>query len=282
MKHYKIRQAITDRSSESVDLYLKDIKKYPLLTDDEEKELFKDIKNERNREKLIQSNLRFVVSIAKQYQGKGIDFADLIAVGNTGLLQALDKYNPEVGCKFISYAVWWIRQAILEEIMLHGKTVRVPINKVALNIKIMKAATEFEQKYGIPPTDDELSELLNLPLETIEQCNKNNVVIINDSIVSPEGDEESFLEMLPSEEKMESDNDDIKLIIRTALNQLNPMEQIVLKNYFGFDTEPKELKTIAEQNDITVERVRQIKDKAIIKLRKSEYIEPLMKQLGQI
>lgn len=280
MKHYKIRQAITDRSSESVNLYLKDIKKYPLLTDEEEKALFANLTKE-NSDKIIQSNLRFVVSIAKQYQGKGVELADLIAVGNTGLLQALNKFDPNMGCKFISYAVWWIRQAILEEIMTNGKTIKVPTNKVSNNIKIMRTITDYEQKYGIPPSDDELAELLDMDVEELQQVMKSNIVILNDSVKNQDGEEESIFDSIIVDNYTEEDVlNDIKTAVNAALEELNPIEKQVIKDIFGFNGEPKELCVIAEQNDITVERVRQIKDKAIIKLRKSNNIEALLKYLG--
>ena len=280
MKHYKIRQAITDRSSESVNRYLKDIKKYPLLTDEEEKELFANLTKE-NSDKIIQSNLRFVVSIAKQYQGKGIELADLISVGNTGLLKALDKFNPTMGCKFISYAVWWIRQSILEEIVTNGKTIRVPANKVANNIRIIRAATTFEQEHGFPPSDDELAEMLDIDIEELNQVLKNNIIILNDSIQNPDGEEESIFDSIIIDDYTEENVlNDIKTAVNAALEELNPVEKSIIRDFFGFDGEPKEITVIAELNNITVERVRQIKDKAIIKLRKSANIEALMKYLG--
>ena len=280
MKHYKIRQAITDRSSESVNRYLKDIKKYPLLTDEEEKKLFANLTKE-NSDKIIQSNLRFVVSIAKQYQGKGIELADLIAVGNTGLMQALNKFDPTLGCKFISYAVWWIRQAILEEIMTNGKTIKVPTNKVANNIKIMRAITAYEQKYGIPPSEDDIAEELDMDIDELKQVMKSNIVILNDSIKNAEGEEESIFDSIIIDDYTEEDMlKDIKVAVSAALEELNPIEQQVIKDFFGFNGEPKEMCVIAELNNITVERVRQIKDKAIIKLRKSKNIEALLKYLG--
>ena len=280
MKHYKIRQAITDRSSEAVNRYLKDIKKYPLLTDEEEKELFANLTKE-NSDKIIQSNLRFVVSIAKQYQGKGIELADLISVGNTGLLKALDKFNPTMGCKFISYAVWWIRQSILEEIVTNGKTIRVPANKVANNIRIIRAATIFEQEHGFPPSDDELAEMLDIDIEELNQVLKNNIIILNDSIQNPDGEEESIFDSIIIDDYTEENVlNDIKTAVNAALEELNPVEKSIIRDFFGFDGEPKEITVIAELNNITVERVRQIKDKAIIKLRKSANIEALMKYLG--
>lgn len=280
MKHYKIRQAITDRSSESVNRYLKDIKKYPLLTDEEEKALFANLTKE-NSDKIIESNLRFVVSIAKQYQGKGVELADLIAVGNTGLLKALDKFNPNTGFKFISYAVWWIRQAILEEIMSNGKTIKVPINKVSNNIKIMRAITNYEQEYGLPPSDEDLAEIVGLDVEEIDQVLQSNIVILNDTVKNSDGEEESIFDSITIDDYTEEDVlKDIKTAVNAALEELNPIEKSIIKDIFGFDGEAKEMCVIAEKNNITVERVRQIKDKAIIKLRKSNNIEALTKYLG--
>ena len=280
MKHYKIRQAITDRSSESVDRYLKDIRKYPLLTDEQEKELFADLTKE-NFDKIIESNLRFVVSIAKQYQGKGIELADLIAVGNTGLIQALNKFNPNMGCKFISYAVWWIRQAILEEIMTNGKTIKVPINKVASNIKILQAITNYEQINGIPPSEEELSELLNIDVDDLHNIIESNIVVLGDTVKNSDGEEESIFDSLVLDEYTDDDVlKDVKIAVNSALEELTPVEKSIIKDVFGFNGEPKEMSVIADQNNITVERVRQIKDKAIIKLRKSPNINSLTKYLG--
>lgn len=280
MKHYKIRQAITDRSSEAVNRYLKDIKKYPLLTDEQEKELFTNLTKE-NSDKIIESNLRFVVSIAKQYQGKGIELADLISVGNTGLMQALNKFNPTMGCKFISYAVWWIRQAILEEIMSNGKTIKVPVNKVANNIKIIKAITDYEQKYGIPPSDTELSELLDIDLDELKNIMDSNITVVGESITNQEGESESIFDSILIDDYTEEDIlKDIKTSVNSALEELTPIEKNIIKDLFGFNGEPKEICVIAEQNNITTERVRQIKDKAIIKLRKSPNINILTKYLG--
>jgi RNA polymerase primary sigma factor len=280
MKHYKIRQAITDRSSEAVDRYLKDIKKYPLLTDEQEKELFANLTKE-NSDKIIQSNLRFVVSIAKQYQGKGIELADLIAAGNIGLMQALNKFNPDMGFKFISYAVWWIRQSILEEIMNNGKTIKVPANKVSNNIRILRTITAYEQEHGIPPSEDELSEILNISVEELNNILKSNVVILGDSIKNDDGEEESIFDTIILDDYTEDDVlNDIKIAVNAALEELNPVEKVIIKDLFGFNGEPKEPSVVAEQNNITVERVRQIKDKAIIKLRKSDNIESLLKYLN--
>jgi len=279
MKHYKIRQAITDRSSESVNRYLKDIKKYPLLTDEQEKELFKNLTKE-NSDKIIQSNLRFVVSIAKQYQGKGVELSDLISSGNIGLLKALDKFNPDMGFKFISYAVWWIRQSILETIMT-DKTIKVPISKVNENIKIVKAITEYEQKYGIPPSDLDLSESLGLDIDELNDIVKSNIIVINETTTNQDGEEESIFDsILIDDYTEETISNDIKTSVNAALNELTDTEQSVIKDLFGFNGEPKEISVIAEKNNITVERVRQIKDKAIIKLRKSPNIESLLKYLG--
>lgn len=281
MKHYKIRQAITDRSSEAVNRYLKDIKKYPLLTDEQEKELFANLTKE-NSDKIIESNLRFVVSIAKQYQGKGVELADLISVGNTGLMQAIDKFDPAMGFRFISYAVWWIRQAILEEIMTNGSTIKVPINKVANNIKIVRAITAFEQEHGMPPSDTELSEMLDIDIDDLNNIIKSNVVVVGESITNQEGESESIFDTIITDDYTVEEDvlKDIKVAVNAALEELNPVEKIIIKDLFGFNGEPKEINVVAEQQNITVERVRQIKDKAIIKLRKSDNIGALSKYLG--
>lgn len=282
MKHYPIRQSITDRSSISVNLYLKDISKYPLLTDEEEKEILSEIKkgNNKAKEKLINSNLRFVVSIAKQYQNKGIDLPDLISAGNIGLMQAISHFDDTYNCKFISYAVWWIRDSILKEILDYGKIIKIPSEKITKFNKINKTISQYEQEYGQSPSIRELANILDCSEEEINniifQC---TISIIPDSVVNSDGDTESVFETL----YVEDGNADINLkkqsistsIIDFLKQNLNDTEYYVITKFYGLDGPEINLDEISENCNITKERVRQIKDKAIIKIRKSPDVEKL-------
>jgi len=282
MKHYPIRQSITDRSSISVNLYLKDISKYPLLTDEEESELISKIKNgdEKAKEKLITSNLRFIISIAKQYQNKGIEFADLISAGNIGLMRAISHFDNSYNCKFISYAVWWIRDSILKEILDYGKIIRIPAEKVTKFNKLNKVIAQYEQDHGVSPSFKELEELLNCSEEdlknVISQC---SVFIVPDSIVNSDGEEESIFETLYIEDGNTDENlkkqSESKTIIDFLKQNLNDTEYYVISNFFGIEGKKMNIDDISISCNITKERVRQIKDKAIIKLRKCPGVEKL-------
>lgn len=281
MKHYQIRQSITDRSSLSVNLYLKDIAKYPLLTEEEEKLLIQQFPDPKAKELLIKSNLRFVVSIAKQYQGKGVDFADLISAGNMGLIKAIDQFDLNFGFRFLSYAVWWIRDYILKEIQNNGKTIRIPAGKITFINKINKFITEYEQKYGQPPTDDIIAQMLGIEDFNVQNLMSNSIVIIPDTIVNKDGEEESIFDTLHNE----NENTDKSLqfksitveIIDVLKRNLNQTEFEIITELFGINVNPLSLDEIGIKHNITKERVRQIKDKAIIKLRKSSDILKLSK-----
>lgn len=282
MKHYPIRQSITDRSSISVNLYLKDISKYPLLTDEEESELISKIKNgdKKAKEKLITSNLRFIISIAKQYQNKGIELADLISAGNIGLMRAVSHFDDSYNCKFISYAVWWIRDSILKEILDYGKIIRIPSEKITKFNKLNKVITQYEQDNGISPSFRDLEEILGWSEEDlkniISQC---TISIIPDSIVNSEGEQESIFETLciedgNTDENLKKQSESTTIYDFLKLN-LNDTEYYVLTNFFGINGKEMSLDDISISCNITKERVRQIKDKAIIKLRKCPGVEKL-------
>lgn len=282
MKHYPIRKSITDRSSISVNMYLKDISKYPLLTEQEEIELLSKAKNgdEKAKEKLIVSNLRFIVSIAKQYQNKGVEFSDLISAGNIGLMRAISHFDDSYNCKFISYAVWWIRDSILKEILDYGKIIRIPAEKITKFNKLNKVITQYEQDHGVSPSFKELAEILNCSEDDlkniISQC---TISIIPDSIVNSDGEEESIFETLYVENGSTDENlkkQSGSIIINDFLKQnLNDTEYYVITKFFGVDGDEMSLDDISKSCNITKERVRQIKDKAIIKLRKCQNIEKL-------
>ena len=286
MKHYKIKPSITDRSSISVDLYLKDISKFPILTPEEELNLVTQMRNGDKvaREKLINSNLRFVVSIAKQYQNKGLDFADLISVGNLGLMTAIDRFNPEYNCRILSYAIWWIRDFILQELFTNGKTIKVPVGKVTAVNKLNRILTEFEQKNERPPTVEELVPLLGMSSFEIEDLlSYSQLQVFSEETVSDDGDTASLYDSICDED---SDADStlknlgLTSVIEDILSEvLNPIEYQVIIKLFGIGCGEMAYNDIAEDLNLTKERVRQIKDKAIIKLRKSNKINFLQKYL---
>ena len=286
MKHYKIKPSITDRSSISVDLYLKDISKFPILTPEEELNLVIQMRNgdKAAREKLINSNLRFVVSIAKQYQNKGLDFADLISVGNLGLMTAIDRFNPEYNCRILSYAIWWIRDFILQELFTNGKTIKVPVGKVTAVNKLNRILTEFEQKNERPPTVEELVPLLGMSNFEIEDLlSYSQLQVFSEETVSDDGDTASLYDSICDED---SDADStlknlgLTSVIEDILSEvLNPIEYQVIIKLFGIGCGEMAYNDIAEDLNLTKERVRQIKDKAIIKLRKSNKINFLQKYL---
>lgn len=286
MKHYKIKPSITDRSSISVDLYLKDISKFPILTPEEELNLVTQMRNgdKAAREKLINSNLRFVVSIAKQYQNKGLDFADLISVGNLGLMTAIDRFNPEYNCRILSYAIWWIRDFILQELFTNGKTIKVPVGKVTAVNKLNRILTEFEQKNERPPTVEELVPLLGMSNFEIEDLlSYSQLQVFSEETVSDDGDTASLYDSICDED---SDADStlknlgLTSVIEDILSEvLNPIEYQVIIKLFGIGCGEMAYNDIAEDLNLTKERVRQIKDKAIIKLRKSNKINFLQKYL---
>ena len=286
MKHYKIKPSITDRSSISVDLYLKDISKFPILTPEEELNLVTQMRNGDKvaREKLINSNLRFVVSIAKQYQNKGLDFADLISVGNLGLMTAIDRFNPEYNCRILSYAIWWIRDFILQELFTNGKTIKVPVGKVTAVNKLNRVLTEFEQKNERPPTVEELVPLLGMSNFEIEDLlSYSQLQVFSEETVSDDGDTASLYDSICDEDSdVDSTLKNLGLtsVIEDILSEvLNPIEYQVIIKLFGIGCGEMTYNDIAEDLNLTKERVRQIKDKAIIKLRKSNKINFLQKYL---
>jgi RNA polymerase primary sigma factor len=267
MQHFQIKQSITDRSTESVDIYLKEISKFKILTPEEEFELATKMYqgDDQAKDKLIKSNLRFVISLAKQYQGKGVEFEDLIAVGNCGLLKAVEKFNPELGYRFLSYAGWWIRDFIINEIINHGKLIRVPFNKTISINRINKLIIDFETKHERTPTADELSELLQLDEQEI-----NELLETYNTSISYD------LDTCNAEYTNELDCG-MSAVIPFLKENLSQMEFAIISKSFGLEGEELELKEIAKQYNLTRERVRQVRNKAIIKLRKHPNINNLFK-----
>lgn len=267
MQHFQIKQSITDRSTESVRMHLKEISKYKVLTPEEELELATRMYHgdEQAKDELIKSNLRFVVSIAKQYQGKGIEFEDLIAVGNLGILKACEKFNPELGYRFLSYAGWWIRDFIINEIINHGRTIRIPFNKTISINKLNKLIIDFEAKHERVPTAEELSELLEIDEEEI-----NELIEAGNTSISYD------LDTCNAGYTYEP-NMGLQALMQFLSTILTPIEVSIISKSFGLEGEELELKEIAKLYNLTRERVRQVKNKAIIKLRKHPHINNLFK-----
>jgi RNA polymerase primary sigma factor len=267
MTHYEIRQSITDRTDESIKIFLKEITRFKLLSPEEERDLAIKASNGdiQSRNKLIESNLRFVVSLAKQYQNKGVELADLISAGTQGLIAAVDKFDPTRDNRFLTYAGWDIRDALINEVIYHGKTVRVPFNKTIAINKINAAINQFEVKNERPPTADEIAEMFELSEEEAKTLmNASNLTVTKE-----------FEDYDASYEPTVNINTDY---LRNFLKaNLNPVEYQVTLMSFGLDGEEMELKEIAEDLNLTTERVRQMKNTAIIKLRKHPSITNLLK-----
>lgn len=265
MQHYQIRPSITDRSVESVKMHLKEISRYKVLTPEQESELAQKMYNgdQEAKDLIIKSNLRFVVSIAKQYQGKGIEFEDLIAVGNCGLLKAAEKFNPNLGFRFLSYAGWWIRDYIINEIINNGKLIRIPFNKTITINKLNRFIEAFEVEHGRSPTEDELSEMLQISENEIEELLEVCGTSVSKDL---ENCNVGYTEELDC---------DMSALLPFLKSNLTKMEYIVLTRSFGLEGEELELKEIAKKYHLTRERIRQIKNRAIIKLRKCPNINNL-------
>lgn len=280
MKSLQIKKSITDRSNLSLNDYLKDISKIPMLSKEKEIEIAKESKlgNKKACDKLVTSNLRFVISVAKQYQGQGLLLIDLINEGNIGLIKAAEKFDVNKGFRFISYAVWWIRQSILQAISDQSRTIRLPMNQVHSSTKIFKTIKEFQQKNERPPSNEELEDLLDIPAEKINKIiNSNNKTV---SVDTPfKGDEEgTLIDVIPNHNSPRADYDLMqesnKKEIDIILSVLGIREQDIIRMYFGIDCKSMTLEEIGNKFGITNERARQIKEKAIKCLR-TKYINQI-------
>ncbi len=288
MRQLKITKSITNRESQSLEKYLQEIGKVDLLTPEEEVDLAKKIKqgDQISLEKLTKANLRFVVSVAKQYQNQGLSLSDLINEGNLGLIKAAQRFDETRGFKFISYAVWWIRQSILQALAEQSRIVRLPLNKVGSLNKINKAFSELEQEYEREPSSEELAELLEIPTEEVETT--LGVAARHVSMDAPfvEGEDNSLLDVLensgtPNTDKSLEYNESLSREINRSLSTLTDRQCDVIKLYFGIGIEhPMSLEDIGEKFGLTRERVRQIKDKAINKLRNTSRSKLLKNYLG--
>lgn len=287
MRQLKITQSITNRESASLDKYLQDIGHEELLTTDEEVELAQRIKkgDRKALEKLTKANLRFVVSVAKQYQNHGLSLPDLINEGNMGLIKAAEKFDETRGFKFISYAVWWIRQSILQAIAEQSRIVRMPLNQVGSANKINKVLNEFEQLHERRPSIDEIADKVDIPHDKIEDAMNINTRHISVDAPLSDGDTNNLLDVLQNEDSPMADKtlvmESLREEIKRALQTLNERERMVTEAFFGIDQPEMTLEEIGTKHGLTRERVRQIKEKAIRKLRKNTKNKLLKSYLGQ-
>ena len=273
MRQLKINKSITNRESEALDKYLQEIGKEELIGAEEEVELAQRIKkgDRKALERLTRANLRFVVSVAKQYQNQGLSLPDLINEGNMGLIKAAEKFDETRGFKFISYAVWWIRQSILQAIADQSRVVRLPLNQVGWQNKINRAMSKFEQENERRPSVEELSEDVDLPLEKIDEAMSANTRHV--SVDAPFGgdDESSLLDVLVNDNAPMADRklvaESLAAEVAQALQTLNERERNIVKAYFGIGEPEMTLDEIGMKFGLTRERVRQIKEKALRRLR---------------
>jgi RNA polymerase primary sigma factor len=288
MRQLKITKSITNRESQSLEKYLQEIGKVDLLTPEEEVELAKRIKqnDQAALEKLTKANLRFVVSVAKQYQNQGLSLSDLINEGNLGLIKAAQRFDETRGFKFISYAVWWIRQSILQALAEQSRIVRLPLNKVGSLNKINKAFSELEQEYEREPTPEELAEQLDITTDEVETT--LGVAARHVSMDAPfvDGEDNSLLDVLENTTTPATDAhleylESLRREIDRSLGTLTERQADVIRLYFGLSVDhPMSLEDIGDKFGLTRERVRQIKDKAINKLRSASKSKLLKNYLG--
>ena len=286
MRQLKITKSITNRESASLDKYLQEIGKEELISVEEEVELAQRIKkgDKEALEKLTKANLRFVVSVAKQYQNQGLSLPDLINEGNLGLIKAAEKFDETRGFKFISYAVWWIRQSILQALAEQSRIVRLPLNQVGSLNKINKAFARFEQEHERTPSAEELATELELPKEKVTDTLRVAGRHISVDAPFADGEDNSLLDVLVNTDSPNADrgliNESLATEVERALEILTDRERDIIRYFFGIGTSEMTLEEIGEKFDLTRERVRQIKEKAIRKLRQSSRSIPLKSFLG--
>ena len=286
MRQLKITKSITNRESASLDKYLQEIGKEDLITVEEEVELAQRIRkgDQKALEKLTRANLRFVVSVAKQYQNQGLSLPDLINEGNLGLIKAAEKFDETRGFKFISYAVWWIRQSILQALAEQSRIVRLPLNQVGSLNKINKAFSRFEQENERRPSPEELADSLDLPAEKVADTLRVSGRHISVDAPFVEGEDNSLLDVLVNDDSPIADrtliNESLSTEVARALSTLTERERDIIKLFFGINTQEMTLEEIGEKFGLTRERVRQIKEKAIRRLRHSSRSKLLKTYLG--
>lgn len=286
MRQLKITKSITNRESASLDKYLQEIGREELITVEEEVELAARIRkgDRRALDKLTRANLRFVVSVAKQYQNQGLSLPDLINEGNLGLIKAAEKFDETRGFKFISYAVWWIRQSILQALAEQSRIVRLPLNQVGSLNKINKAVSKFEQENERRPSADELAEKLGAPVDKVSDTMKVQGRHVSVDAPFVDGEDNSLLDVLVNDDSPMADstlvNESLSKEIDRALDTLTTREKEIIRMFFGIGQSEKTLEEIGDRFNLTRERVRQIKEKAIRRLRVSSRSKLLKGYLG--
>ena len=286
MRQLKITKSITNRESASLDKYLQEIGHEELVTVEEEVELAQRIrKGDRHAlEKLTKANLRFVVSVAKQYQNQGLSLPDLINEGNMGLIKAAEKFDETRGFKFISYAVWWIRQSILQAIAEQSRIVRLPLNQVGSVNKINRMLNKFEQENERRPSIDEIADSVDLPEDKIEDALKVNTRHVSVDAPFADGDDNSLIDILPNSDAPMADKalvmESLREEISRALRTLNERERNIIECFFGINNPEMTLEEIGDKFGLTRERVRQIKENAIRRLRHNTKNRVLKAYLG--
>ena len=288
MRQLKITKSITNRESQSLEKYLQEIGKVELIAPEEEVALAIRIKegDQKALERLTKANLRFVVSVAKQYQNQGLTLPDLINEGNLGLIKAAQRFDETRGFKFISYAVWWIRQSILQSLAEQARIVRLPLNKVGLTNRIQKAYSQLEQEFEREPSAEELADLLQMDLDEVSSSLGINARHISMDTPLSEGEESTLLDVLVNTNAEKTDgeldhNVSLKIEIERSLQTLTDRQKEVVCYFFGIGVDhPLSLEDIGERFNLTRERVRQIKDKAITKLRSTQKANLLRSYLG--
>ena len=290
MRQLKIQKSITNRSSEALDKYLVEIGRAPLISIDEEIDLAQKIRKggtegARAKEKLVTANLRFVVSVAKQYQHQGLSLTDLIDEGNIGLVKAAEKFDETRGFKFISYAVWWIRQSILQAIAEQSRIVRLPLNQVGSLNKINREINKFEQQFQRKPSLSELSTVTKIEEEKIDQSLMADSHHVSIDAPFQDGENNSMVDIMAggddSRTDRQVDHESMALELESVLKKvLKEREITIIRECFGIACHEKGLEEIGDQLGLTRERVRQIREKSIAKLRDSGYAKILMKYLG--
>lgn len=287
MRQLKITKSITNRESAALDKYLQEIGHEDLISIEEEIELAQRIKkgDRKALEKLTKANLRFVVSVAKQYQNQGLSLPDLINEGNLGLIKAAEKFDETRGFKFISYAVWWIRQSILQAIAEQSRIVRLPLNQVGSVNKINRILNKFEQEHERRPNVDEIADQIDLPEDKIVEAMKVNGKHISVDAPIMEGADSSLLDVFPNTESPMADNELVMESLReevaSALNVLNERERNIIECFYGINQREMTLEEIGDKFGLTRERVRQIKEKALRRLRQNTKSKQLKAYLGR-
>ena len=286
MRQLKITKSITNRESASLDKYLQEIGREELVSPEEEVELAQRIRqgDQVALEKLTRANLRFVVSVAKQYQNQGLSLPDLINEGNLGLIKAAEKFDETRGFKFISYAVWWIRQSILQALAEQSRIVRLPLNQVGSLNKINKALGRSEQENERQPSTQELADMIDIPKDKIDDTLRVSGRHVSMDAPFVDGEDNSLLDVLPNDDSPMADRglnkESLSTEVERALQVLTPREREIIKCFFGIGCQEMTLEEIGENLDLTRERVRQIKEKAIRKLKKPSASKLLVTYLG--